>query len=107
MRKGAEFEELAVKYLQDLGYKILHRNYHCRFGEIDIIALDGNVLVFVEVKGGRSKEYGDPAERIDERKMRRILLCVEDFLQKHPAEAYRIEVVLVRSKRVEHIREVL
>ncbi|MEN3029049.1 MAG: YraN family protein [Aquificaceae bacterium] len=106
MRKGAEFEGLAVQYLQSLGYSILYRNYHCRRGEIDIVALDGEVLVFVEVKGGRSKVFGDPAERLSREKLQRVLACVEEFLEKHPAESYRLEVVVVRGKEVEHIREV-
>ncbi|MCS7171499.1 MAG: YraN family protein [Aquificaceae bacterium] len=106
MRKGVEFETFAVEYLQSLGYRILYRNYHCRFGEIDIVAIDRNTLVFVEVKGGRSKNLGDPAERFDRRKLQRILRCVEEFLQKNPADSYRLEVVVIRGKDVEHIREV-
>ncbi|MFN3975930.1 MAG: YraN family protein [Aquificaceae bacterium] len=106
MRKGAEFERLAVEYLQNLGYKILHKNYHCRFGEIDIVALKDNTLIFVEVKGGKSKVLGDPAERVDKRKMERLLRCIEEYLSKHPAEDYRVEVVVVRGKEVEHIRDV-
>lgn len=106
MRKGAEFEDLAVEYLKSLGYKILHKNYHCRFGEIDIVAQSGNTLVFVEVKGGRSKALGDPAERVDKRKMERLLRCIEEYLYKHPAENYRLEVVIIRDKEVEHIRDV-
>ncbi|MCS7196826.1 MAG: YraN family protein [Aquificaceae bacterium] len=106
MRKGVGFEGIAVRYLQSLGYRILHRNYHCRCGEIDIVALDGEALVFVEVKGGKSKVFGDPAERVNREKLRRIIACAEEFLQKHPAESYRLEVVVIRGEEVEHIREV-
>lgn len=106
MRKGAEFEELAVKYLQNLGYKILHRNYHCRVGEIDIIALEGQTLVFVEVKGGKSKGFGDPAERIDKRKGERLLRCIEHYLQENPAEDYRLDVIVIRGSNVEHLKGV-
>lgn len=106
LRKGSEFEDLAVEYLKSLGYRILYRNYHCRFGEIDIIALSGNTLVFVEVKGGRSKALGDPAERVDKRKMERLLRCIEEYLYKHRAEDYRLEVVVIRGKEMEHIRDV-
>ena len=106
MRKGAEFEDLAVEYLKSLGYKILHKNYHSRFGEIDIVALKDNTLIFVEVKGGRSKALGDPAERVDRRKMERLLRCIEEYLSKRPAEDYKLEVVIIRGKEVEHIRNV-
>jgi putative endonuclease len=51
LEKGKGFEDIACEYLTSLGYRILHRNFYCRGGEIDIIALDGDVLVFVEVKG--------------------------------------------------------
>jgi putative endonuclease len=50
LKKGRCFEDIACEYLTNLGYRILHRNFYCRGGEIDIIALDGDVLVFVEVK---------------------------------------------------------
>lgn len=102
MRKGKEFEEIAASYLESLGYQVIKRNYHCRGGEIDIIALDGNTLVFVEVKGGESKVFGDPVERIDNRKLLRMLRCIEEFLAKHPSEDYRIEVIILRNKSIEH-----
>lgn len=102
MNKGKEFEEIAARYLESLGYKLIKRNFHCRGGEIDIIALDGNVLVFVEVKGGKSKGFGDPAERIDNRKLLRMLRCMKEFLADNPLEDYRIEVIIVRDKSIEH-----
>ncbi|MEJ5338674.1 MAG: YraN family protein [Aquificaceae bacterium] len=106
MRKGAEFEELAVKYLEGLGYRILYRNYHCRTGEIDIIALDDKVVVFVEVKGGKTEGLGDPVERMDRKKMERLLRCVEYYLHRHPAEDYRLDLVIIRGNNIEHIRGV-
>ncbi len=102
MSKGKEFEEIAARYLESLGYKLIKRNYHCRGGEIDIIALDGNTLVFVEVKGGKSKDFGDPAERIDNKKLLRMLRCMKEFLADNPSEDYRIEVIIVRDKSIEH-----
>ncbi len=56
--KGAEYEERAERYLKNLGWEILERNYRCRRGEIDIIAREGRELVFVEVKGGRTLPSG-------------------------------------------------
>ncbi|MFN7065721.1 MAG: YraN family protein [Aquificaceae bacterium] len=105
MRKGAEFEALAVEYLKSIGYKILHKNYYCKGGEIDIIALEGNALVFVEVKGGKGSCLGDPAERVNKRKLQSLLKCIEDYLSKHPAEDYRLEVIVIRGREIEHIRE--
>ena len=102
--KGKEFEELAVSYLTSLGYRIVERNYHCQGGEIDIIAYDGKTLVFVEVKGGNSKAFGDPAERIDKRKLTRMLRCIDKYLSLHPAEDIRIDALIVRGEEMEHIK---
>ncbi len=106
MRKGAEFEERAVKYLEAKGYRILHRNFHCRLGEIDIVAQEGSVMVFVEVKGGRSRAFGDPVERVGRRKLERLLKCIEYYLSMHPAEEYRMDVLVVRGEDIEHIKGV-
>ena len=59
-------EELAVGYLQKQNYKIIERNFECRQGEIDIIALDKNELVFIEVKTRTSIKYGKPAEAVNQ-----------------------------------------
>ncbi|MCS7262972.1 MAG: YraN family protein [Aquificaceae bacterium] len=107
MRRGAKFEELAVKHLESLGYRIVRKNYHCGFGEIDIVALDGDSLVFVEVKGGKGAELGDPVERVTPVKLRRMTQCLEKFLQEHPAEDYRVELVVVRGTQVEHIKDLI
>lgn len=58
-------EDEAYKYLVKSNYKIIKRNYRCKFGEIDIIALDGNCLVFVEVKTRTSDKYGNPAMAVN------------------------------------------
>ena len=104
MKKGKGFEDIACEYLTSLGYKILHRNFHCRGGEIDIIALDGNVLVFVEVKGTTTKL--NPAERIDRRKLKRIYKCAEEFLLKAPAKECRVDAILVEGSQVMHLRNI-
>ena len=103
MKKGKHYEELACNYLRSIGYKILRRNYHCRFGEIDIIALDGNRLVFVEVKGSK---VCDPAERIDKRKMERLKICMEKFLGDVEYQEVSFEVVLFVDDKIEHIRDI-
>lgn len=69
---GREGEILALKKLQNLGYRCIARNYRCALGEIDIIAKDGETLVFIEIKTrkGRSLEYAKSA--VTERKKRQI-----------------------------------
>ena len=79
--KGAWGEECAAAYLCRHGYRILARNYSCRFGEIDIIAADRHYVVFVEVKTRSSCDYGMPAEAVDEAKRDRYERIAALFLQ--------------------------
>lgn len=69
---GKQGESWAAAYLEGQGYVILERNYSLRLGEIDIIARDGDELVFVEVKSRRSVRFGVPEEAVTRRKQRRI-----------------------------------
>ncbi|MDP3888914.1 MAG: YraN family protein, partial [bacterium] len=89
-------EDLAVNLLQSKGYKILCRNFHSKLGEIDIVAQDCNVLVFVEVKTRWSKEFGLPEEAITPRKIRLIIKTGQYYQLLNPKtpEALRIDAVL-------------
>lgn len=69
---GKEGEKLAVKLLKKHKYKIIERNYNSPFGEIDIIAKDGDTLAFVEVKARGSINYGSPQSAVDWRKQAKI-----------------------------------
>ncbi len=75
-------EELVCGYLKRLGYKILERNFRIRGGEIDIIAMDKDYLVFVEVKTRYSHEYGLPAESITPWKIKSLLKTAKFYLLK-------------------------
>ena|SRR5690348_3094815 len=79
---GDRAEGLACKYLKSLGYKILERNYQIRGGEIDIVARDKNVLVFVEVKARWSHNFGEPFESIGYYKMRSLLKTALFYVNK-------------------------
>jgi putative endonuclease len=78
---GHEGEDVAADYLRSLGYTIVQRNFRGPGGEIDIIARDGDVIVFVEVKARRSRAYGSALAAVDARKRRRIRAVAEDYLQ--------------------------
>jgi len=80
---GAEGEKLAVEYLAQNGYKIIKRNYRCKMGEIDIVALDKDILCFVEVKTRASEEQGHPLESITPAKQRKLSLVALNYLQEH------------------------
>ena len=69
---GDTGEVIAAKYLESHGYVIIERNYHSRYGEIDIIAAKGEYLIFVEVKYRKSNLYGEPSAAVDYRKQEKI-----------------------------------
>lgn len=77
---GKAGEDLACRELERRGYAILARRYRTRFGEIDIVADDHGVIVFVEVKARTSKRYGEAAEAVSFRKRRRIGAMALDYL---------------------------
>lgn len=74
-------EKAAVDYLHNAGYDILERKYRSRIGEIDIIAKNKNILVFVEVKTRRNTTYGFPAEAVTYRKQQKIINTALCYLQ--------------------------
>lgn len=77
---GETGENLAVKYLHQQGYTILHRNYRSRLGEIDIIARHRKSLVFIEVKTRSTTNFGSPAAAVTFRKQSQISRVAEEYL---------------------------
>jgi putative endonuclease len=76
-------ENLACGELERRGYAILARRYRTRYGEIDIVAQDGETTVFVEVKARAGDEFGGGAQAVTERKQRRITYMAIDYLSRH------------------------
>ncbi len=94
---GQQGEEEAARYLGSLGYILLERNYHTRSGEIDLIALDGDALCFIEVKARSSNAYGTPAESVHPAKQQKLTAAAEQYLCDHPQDRpCRFDVVEVR-----------
>lgn len=91
---GRAGEDLASRLLQQKGYTILERNFGSKFGEIDIIARDKNVLVFVEVKTKIGIDFGLPEQEISPGKLQRIRNMATMYL-KGDSVACRIDVVAV------------
>jgi putative endonuclease len=81
---GKFAENQAEKLLAAAGLRILHLNYRCRQGEIDIIAQDGDTLVFVEVRSRSRQDYGSAAESITSTKQRRIIAAARHYLSALP-----------------------
>jgi putative endonuclease len=81
---GVRGEVLAEKYLNNLGYDILERNWRSGNHEIDIIAAKNGILHFIEVKTRRGNKYGFPEEAVDRRKLRCLIFAGDSYLQQHP-----------------------
>lgn len=88
-------EDLAAKFLKKNGYKILERNFRSRFGEIDIVAQEKDVLVFVEVKTRWSKSFGPPEEAITPWKIKRMTRACQYYKMLHPQspDSLRLDAV--------------
>jgi putative endonuclease len=80
---GTRSERAAARFLRRLGYRILARNYTCPHGELDLIALDGRCLVFVEVRSTGSGDAERPAASVDHAKQRRLTRLALYYLQQH------------------------
>ena len=106
-------EDIAVNYLKQKGYKILDRNFECRQGELDIIALDKKEIVFIEVKTRTSNRYGYPSEAVNKIKQKHMLQTIKYYLYTRNLndEFVRIDVIEVYIKdnvyKVNHIKKAL
>ncbi len=98
-------EDLAVAELGRQGYAILARRYRTRFGEIDIVAQDGETIVFVEVKARRSDRYGTAADAVTSWKQRRIAAMALDYLSwvDRLDEPCRFDVVAIDGLGTDHV----
>lgn len=107
-------EELAVKFLRKKGYRIIERNFTCKRGEIDIIASEGECLVFVEVKTRTDTIYGEPFDKVDKRKQRHLRQLADIYLQRHhlpiPETSIRFDIISIvlnmenrQPKNIEHL----
>ena len=94
---GRYGEDLAVRYLEDLGLRIMARNWRCRTGELDIIAVDGGCLVFCEVKTRRSAAFGPPQAAVTTAKLARLRKLAALWLDQQDESwpAIRLDVVAV------------
>jgi putative endonuclease len=80
---GAAGEKAAERFLRKKRYVIVARNYRCKAGEVDLVALDRGTVVFVEVKTRRQPGFGDPLEAVDVRKQRQVVRVARHFIAEH------------------------
>jgi putative endonuclease len=97
-QRGEAGEKLACSALKKKGYRIIERNYRCRYGEIDIIARHKDSLVFIEVRSKTGASFGSPEESITSAKKQRLVSTALDYLNAHgkPDENWRFDFVAVR-----------
>lgn len=109
---GGKGEDIAAAYLENHGCSLIQRNYHTRRGEIDIIARDGDIVVFVEVKAA-TKRVGDQLfQRVNASKQRKLYLAASEYIQKFQpdCETFRFDVmILVQLSngewQIEHLKD--
>jgi len=96
-RIGRSGEQKAVEYLSEMGYQLLEHNYSSLYGEIDIIALDQDMVVFVEVKTRTSNTFGTPEDSVTATKIEKLQNTALMWLLDHPEapEDWRIDVISV------------
>ncbi len=105
-RSGNLGEDLATAYLRNRGYTILERNYARSGGEIDVIAREGSVLAFVEVKARTTVRYGTPAEAVNRTKRMRILRTAMRYISEHNLDdvAMRFDILELLPDEINLIR---
>jgi putative endonuclease len=106
-RAGARAEDLCAELLRRSGVRVVERNWHCRHGEIDIIAEDRGTLIFAEVRMRSRASYGGAAESITEAKRGKLIAAARLYLTRRPEATCRFDVFLVEGEpsRIEWIRD--
>ncbi len=107
---GQKGEKQAARYLKKKGYKIVTSNYRCQYGEIDLIAKNADILIFIEVKTRTSSDFGGPAAAVDCRKQKQISKVAHHYLVTHHNDDVdaRFDVISILSPsgkktEIEHI----
>lgn len=108
MGEGKLGEDIATKFLQEKDYRVIERNFSKRYGEIDIIAIDKDTLVFVEVKTRRSSEFGSPLEAITPWKLRSVIKTAEFYKLTHKnlPDLMRIDAVGIKLNDDEEVKDI-
>ena len=107
---GREGEDIAAKYLEQKGYAVLDRDWHCGHKDLDLVVTKDNTIVFVEVKTRTGNEWGDPQDFITDRKIRRIVNSADAYLRFNQVDMdVRFDVSSIvaegREYKIEHIEQ--
>ena len=102
---GRVGEEKAAEFLKNKGYEIIKANHRSHFGEVDIIAKDGDTIVFVEVKTRSGDGYGAPSEAVDYKKREKYFKIATDYLMREGLDDVncRFDVIEIEKGEINHI----
>ncbi len=100
-------EDKAVAFLNEKGYKVIARNFKTHVGEIDVVFLDGDTVVFLEVKTRSSDAFGLPSEAVDLKKREKYFRVAEQFLAKNKLTKSfaRFDVIEIQNGEINHIKD--
>lgn len=102
--QGLAAEKLAATFLTQQGLKLVVSNYHCRYGEIDLIMQEGNTLVFVEVRLRSNATFGSAAASITPQKQQKLIRTAQHYLQQHAIKTpCRFDAVLMQKANLGQI----
>lgn len=97
-RVGKWGEQVAVEYLASRGCEVIGRNVRTPYGEIDIVARQGETVIFIEVKTRTSNTMGLPEESITARKREHMAACAEHYAAEHEIDHWQIDVISIEGK---------
>ena len=107
---GGYYESRAARYLQQQGLRLITKNFHCRYGEIDLVMRDQQTLVFVEVKYRKTTAFGGAISALTPQKLKKIELTVNYYLQKQNLNlnlvAYRIDLIAIENSTIRWLKAV-
>lgn len=104
---GTAYERMAAAYLEQKGYQILEYNFRCGIGEVDLIAKDGEYIVFIEVKYRKNQEFGSPAEAVTKAKQRTLSKVADYYIVRNKLPlffSYRFDVVTICGESMAHYK---
>ena len=110
---GKRGEHIACTYLKKRRYEIIEKNFFCKLGEIDIIAKQENIIIFIEVKTRKNKYYGNPAEAINKTKKIHMYNVAKYYMQIKELRNIQvrfdaIEIMMERGEiKINHIKQIL
>jgi putative endonuclease len=100
---GLEAEKIAATFLVNHGLKLVSQNYHCKYGEIDLVMNDAKTLVFIEVRLRSNSQFGSAGASITAQKQQKLILTAQHYLQNHGDCQCRFDAILMDKADSNHI----